>query len=149
VSAMLLALYITVRGAWMPPRTSSSSRATPIQPVDANRPPGYHAELGHRAPERLAVEYKRCFDAHDLDGVRDLQAEAFVMVDRRERNSQGAEEEWRPEYGSSDVRIEMEEVLACDERVIAMCATVRGTSPDGQQFEVPLGSWTLPRTACS
>ncbi len=61
------------------------------------------------------------------------------MVDRREHNSQHAEEEWRPEYGSSDLRIEMEEVLACDERVIAMRATVRGTSPDGRQFEVPLG----------
>ena len=61
------------------------------------------------------------------------------MVDRREHNSRDAEEEWRPEYGSSDVRIEMEEVLACDERVIAMRAALRGTSPDGQQFEVPLG----------
>ncbi len=61
------------------------------------------------------------------------------MVDHRERNFQGAEEEWRPEYGSSDPRIEMEEVLACDERVIAIRATVRGTSPDGRQFEVPLG----------
>jgi hypothetical protein len=111
-----------------------------IQPTSGRKPPGgYHAGLGHRAPERLAVEYKRRFDAHDLDGVRDLHAEGFVMVDRREHNSRDAEEEWRPEYGSSDVRIEMEEVLACDERVIAMRATLRGTSPDGQQFEVPLG----------
>ena len=37
------------------------------------------------------------------------------------------------------MRIEMDEVLACDERVIAMRATVRGTTPHGQHFEVPLG----------
>jgi len=71
--------------------------------------------------------------------VRDLHAEGFAMVDRREQNLQGAEEEWHPEYGSADLRIEMDEVLACDERVIAMRATVRGTSPDGRQFEVALG----------
>ena len=110
------------------------------QPTSGRRSPvGYRATLGHRAPERLAVEYKRRFDAHDLDGVRDLHASGFAMVDHREHNSQDAEEEWRPEYGASDLRIEMEEVLACDERVIAMRATVRGTSPDGQPFEVPLG----------
>jgi len=110
-----------------------------VQPTSGRKPPaGFQAELGHRAPERLAVEYKRRFDVHDLDGVRDLHAEGFVMVDHREHNSRDAEEEWRPEYGASDVRIELEEVLACDERVIAMRATVRGTSPDGQPFEVPL-----------
>ncbi|MGA2455757.1 MAG: nuclear transport factor 2 family protein [Solirubrobacteraceae bacterium] len=111
-----------------------------VKPASGRKPPaGYRAKLGHRAPERLAVEYKRRFDAHDLDGVRDLHAEGFVMVDHRAHNSTDAEEEWRPEYGSLDVRIELEEVLACDERVIAMRATVRGTSPDGEQFEVPLG----------
>ena len=111
-----------------------------VQPASGRKPPGgYHAQLGYRAPERLAVEYKRRFDAHDLDGLRDLHAKGFAMVDHREHNSQDAEEEWRPEYGSPDLRIEMEEVLACDERVIAMRATVRGTNPDGQAFEVSLG----------
>jgi hypothetical protein len=90
-------------------------------------------------PERLVVEYKRRFDAHDIDGLRDLQAEGFVMVDRREVGLRAAEEEWRPEYGAFDMRIELEEVLACDERVIAMRAAVRGTNADGEQFEVPLG----------
>ncbi len=114
--------------------------APTVKPTSGRRAPvRSRAKLGYRAPERLAVEYKRYFDAHDLDGVRDLHAEGFLMVDHRERNSQDAEEEWRPEYGSPDVRIEMDEVLACDERVIAMRATVRGTSPDGQPFEVLLG----------
>jgi hypothetical protein len=115
--------------------------APTVQPASGRKPPaGYHAELGYRAPERLVVEYKRRFDAHDLDGLRDLHAEGFAIVDHREPSWQdAADDEWRPEYGSPDPRIEMEEVLACDERVIAMRATVRGTRSDGREFEIPLG----------
>jgi hypothetical protein len=104
-----------------------------------NPPSGYHAELGRRVPERLILKYKRRFDAHDIDGLRDLQAEGFVMVDRREAGLRAAEDEWRLEYGAFDMRIELDRVLACDERVIAMCATVRGTGARGRQFEVHLG----------
>jgi hypothetical protein len=39
------------------------------------------------------------------------------------------------------VRIELDELLACDERVIAMRAAVRGTVPDdGATFELRFGA---------
>jgi hypothetical protein len=89
------------------------------------------------APLRLAAEYRRRFNDHDFDGLSGLRAESFAIVDHRRRREEEpdsfdtAAERWRPEFASLDVSIAMDELLACDERVIALRAAVRGTAPDG------------------
>jgi hypothetical protein len=99
--------------------------------------------MENRAPERLVAEYKRRFDAHDLDGLVELRARTCALVDHRRRRPErdGDGERWHPGFASTDVRIELDELLACDERVIAMRAAVRGTVPDdGAMFEVRFGA---------
>jgi SnoaL-like domain len=99
--------------------------------------------MENRAPERLVAEYKRRFDTHDLAGLVELRTRSCAIVDHRRRRSErdGDGEYWQPEFASTDVRIELDELLACDERVIAVRAVVRGTVPDdGAMFELRFGA---------
>jgi hypothetical protein len=97
-------------------------------------------------PLLLAAEYRRRFDNHDLDGLNELRTDSFAVVDHRTHRWEAsdalvADEQWRSEFGSPDVRIEMDELLACDERVIALLGCVRGTAPDdGREFELRFGA---------
>jgi hypothetical protein len=45
-----------------------------------------------------------------------------------------------PPLLSLDARIELDELLDCDERTIAMLAAVRGTVPESGAFEVAFGA---------
>ncbi len=91
------------------------------------------AASGERAPERFWREFKRRFDAHDVDGLLELFDDDWVSVDHRKlgweetrgRESQAAG--LRSAFAASaDVRVERMEVLACDERVIAQIARLAG-----------------------
>ncbi len=109
-------------------------------------PPG-RSELGDLPPERLVSEHARRIATHDLARCLELYAEDFVMVDHRSlgwepvrgRESEGAL------LGSAfasvpDIENFIDEVLACDERVIAARQTYRGHALDGGgEIEVRLG----------
>ena len=107
---------------------------------------GRQERLAGHVPERFVAEFKRRFDAHDLDGLFELYAEDWLEVDHRKigwgerRGRDAALEQLRSVFTSPDVRVEVDDVLACDERVIALRVTSRGTASEGGgEFELPLG----------
>jgi hypothetical protein len=87
-------------------------------------------------PERLIAEYKRRFDAQDIDGLRELRAEGCTVADHRGAGAAGR----LPPLLSFDARMELDDLLCCDERTIAMLAAVRGTAPESGPFEVAFGA---------
>jgi ketosteroid isomerase-like protein len=112
---------------------------------------GRVAILGARPPERLWAEFKRHFDAHDLEGMLSLYAADWRFVDHRKLGMQlttgpdGAAELFGSAFsGSEDLRVDVEEVIACDERVIALQGVYRGTGLDAEsEFEIPFAVVTV------
>jgi tetratricopeptide (TPR) repeat protein len=108
---------------------------------------GGQGPLGDRPPERLWAEYIRLSAARDLDRLAGLIAENWVLVDHRtlgwqeSHGHEGAIGRIRSGYAvAADVRLEVDEVLACDERVIAMRTTAHGTRSAGRDpFDLPAG----------
>jgi class 3 adenylate cyclase/ketosteroid isomerase-like protein len=109
--------------------------------------------LGDRPPEQVAKQFVRAYAARDLDRLGSLIADDFVMVDHR---GMGWEEIAGRDahlsliesgfHGVSDARIEVDEVLACDDRVIAAVLAFRGTTSaqaGGGRFELVLGHVTV------
>jgi ketosteroid isomerase-like protein len=107
---------------------------------------GGQAPLGDRPPERLIREFGRCAAARDVDGVVALYADDVDLIDHRRLG-------W-DEHGPDDVRarlsgyvdsaptfyVRVDEVLACDERVIAVLLAACGEHRDGGgAFEVAIG----------
>lgn len=97
-----------------------------------------------RAPEQLIAEFGRRVAARDPEGAAALFAQPNVVRDRRSTVSTG--EVAGPEMiasmltASPDVRMEVDEVLACDDRVVAAVVTWRGHSVDrGGGYEVRHG----------
>ena len=100
---------------------------------------GSGAASGGRPPERWFAEFQRRWDAHDQEGLLELYTEDWVMTDHRTLAL------WEPVQGkaaqaalnasvfevSPDTRFELDEVLACDGRVIAMRAKWLGSAPGG------------------
>ena len=98
---------------------------------------GTTARLGDRPPERLLAEHVRRFNAHDVAGVCALVSDDIVYADHRTVAPGGAEgREAYERVGSSlfeiapDVRLEVNDVLACDERVIIVRTTYSGQGAD-------------------
>ncbi len=96
---------------------------------------GQTAVLGDRPPERLLAEHVRRFNAHDVAGVSELVSDDVVYADHRRVAPGGAEgREQYERVGTTlfeiapDVRVEVNEVLACDDRVIAARTTYSGAS---------------------
>jgi ketosteroid isomerase-like protein len=91
--------------------------------------------LGERPPERFYRRWIPLAAASDADAVSQLVAEDFVRIDHRSLG-------WEPLYGREanlalwhsayetavDIRMEVDEVLACDDRVIALTFTWRGVA---------------------
>jgi ketosteroid isomerase-like protein len=108
---------------------------------------GGQGPLGGRPPERVWAEYIRRHAARDLDGLVNAVAPEWVLIDHRQlgweeiRGHAGLLDYLRSHFEvSADSRIEVDEVLACDDRVIAMRTTVHGTNVDGgARFDRPLG----------
>jgi SnoaL-like domain len=100
---------------------------------------GLCAACDERAPLRYYAEYGRRYAARDLDAFMDLFADGWTMV----LHSAGAATEtievatcraWTASvYAvSPDARFTIDEVLACDERVLAMRASYHGHGPGGR-----------------
>jgi len=115
----------------------------PSTPEPTAAPPA--GVLGDHPPERLWSEFKRRFDAHDLDGMLELYSEYWPLTDHRQLAYEPATGRgavvglFGPAFESSpDLRVDVEAVLAADERVIAVRGVYRGTSSDGGgRFELP------------
>jgi SnoaL-like domain len=92
-----------------------------------------------RAPLRYYAEYGRRYASRDLDWFMELFVEAWTMVNHRLGPS--VESFGRAQCRAltasvfavaPDVRFSIDDVLACDERVIAMRASYRGQGPGGR-----------------
>ena len=99
---------------------------------------GGQGPLGGTPPERVWAEYVRRWTERDPDRfVEGLYAQDFVSVDHRkigweEMSRDAAKEHCRSLLDSSpDLRLEIDEVVVCDDRVIALDATWRGSSEEG------------------
>jgi class 3 adenylate cyclase/ketosteroid isomerase-like protein/tetratricopeptide (TPR) repeat protein len=99
--------------------------------------------LGDRPPERWWAEFKRLVDAHDLDALLELYHDDWTLTDHRQVGS-GVLREPSALFqtlfdGSPDLRVEVDEVIACDERVIALAGVYSGSARDagGGTFELP------------
>jgi hypothetical protein len=100
---------------------------------------GIPEELADLAPLRHYAEYGRRYASRDLDAFIALFAEDWQMVDHRAGG-------WESAIGreacrvltasvlavSPDVRFAVDEVLACDERVVAMRASYHGSGIGGR-----------------
>jgi hypothetical protein len=113
--------------------------------------PGVPPELADLPPLRHYAEYARRYDARDLDGFIALFAADWRLIDHRADG-------WGSEIGreacrvvtasvfavSPDVRFTVDEVLACDERVVAMRASYHGSGIGGRgRFAFEAGFVTL------
>ncbi len=102
--------------------------------------------LGDSPPERWWAEFKRRFDEHDVDRMRELYHDDWTLTDHRQigmdvtRGPSGAVALFRTGFeGAPDVRVHVDRVIARDERVVALEATYRGTAAadtGGGEFEL-------------
>lgn len=100
---------------------------------------GVPAELAELAPLRYYAEYARRYASHDIDAFMELFDARWQMVDHRSGNSQEPVglDVCRAMTASvfavsRDVRFSIDEVLACDERVVAMRASYHGHAIGGR-----------------
>ena len=112
---------------------------------------GVPSELADLPPLRHYAEYGRRYDAQDLDGFIALFSAEWRLIDHRADG-------WGSSIGreacrvltasvfavSPDVRFTIDEVLACDERVVAMRASYHGSGIGGRgRFAFEAGFVTL------
>jgi hypothetical protein len=108
--------------------------------------------LGDTAPERRIKEYARRYAARDQAGLSALNADGWRLIDHRQlgwreldQDSYAREQEaiWAQ---IEHVHLEVDEVLAADDRVLAARGTFRGTaksSAGGGPFDYPVGFITV------
>jgi ketosteroid isomerase-like protein len=116
-----------------------------FDPDDTNAMLARYAELGgglsalgDRPPERFVAEFSRVWARGDLDAFLDLHAEDCLMIDHRKigweelRGRDALEQLYRSGTAvTRDLRHEVDEVVACDDRVIAIRDAWRGRMADG------------------
>jgi hypothetical protein len=100
---------------------------------------GVPPELAELPPLRYYAEYGRRYAAQDLDSFIELFDEDWKMTDYRAEGwgSTMGREECRAMTASvfavsPDVRFSVDEVIACDERVVAMRASYHGSGMGGR-----------------
>jgi hypothetical protein len=100
---------------------------------------GVPSELADLPPLRYYAEYGRRYESQDLDAFIEMFSAGWRMVDHRADG-------WASSVGregcrvltasvfavSPDVRFAVDEVLACDERVVAMRASYHGSGIGGR-----------------
>lgn len=105
------------------------------------------SQLGERIPERVWARFIDRHAARDLDGLAGIIAPGWTLVDHRQlgweqiRTSEGLLAYLRSHFEITlNSRIEVDEVLACDDRQIALRITALGTTVEGRtSFARPLG----------
>jgi class 3 adenylate cyclase/ketosteroid isomerase-like protein/tetratricopeptide (TPR) repeat protein len=108
---------------------------------------GRPAALGDRPPERVWADYVRRIASHDVDAILAIGAKGFAQRDHRlvATGDVAGVKGMRALFESMftmtrNLRVDIDEVLACDARVIALRIAYRGTAADtGGPLEVPLG----------
>ena len=108
---------------------------------------GGQGPLGDSEPERWCASYVRQVASHDLDSIARLYAPDYVLRDHRTlgwetvRGRDAVVEMQRSGYATSlDLRAEIDEVLAVDERAIAFRMSYVGHSIEGGgAFEISAG----------
>ncbi len=117
-----------------------------FEPDDREQMLARFAKLSEQQRLGFWTRYKALYDAHDLEGLLGMIGEDWVLVDHRSLGW----EEWRGIDGAReqlaaafellpDLRLEIEEELAGDGRVLAARGAWRGSSPDGGPLEIPFG----------
>ena len=108
---------------------------------------GQRALVGEHAPERLWAECARYANARDYERVLDFLAEDCRWIDHRPLGWETARgrvpcvDVMRSTFGAApDVRMECEEVLACDERALALRLAWRGAGVKAGDWEVQVGA---------
>jgi hypothetical protein len=112
---------------------------------------GYPIAFADRPPERLVAATYRYVAAGDLKRIGELHAKDAVILDHRALAWDAARGRSAIErlYESGmtafpDLWLDVEEVLACDARVMALRYKLRGHGTDGGgEIEVPQGSVVL------
>jgi class 3 adenylate cyclase/ketosteroid isomerase-like protein/tetratricopeptide (TPR) repeat protein len=106
--------------------------------------------LGDRPPERFWAEYQRLYSAHDVDALLRMYVEDWVVKDHRAlgwgeaRGRKHAEALLRSVLSTSpNLRLEVDDVLACDDRVIAMRYTWRGHGVKAGEVALSVGAVTV------
>jgi SnoaL-like domain len=96
------------------------------------------AAYGDLAPLRFFAEFGRAYAARDVAGLVALFAEEWTMVDFRPHESQdlygidGARALIKSVFTvSPDIRFAIDDVLACDDRVIALTVSYKGRGQGG------------------
>jgi tetratricopeptide (TPR) repeat protein/ketosteroid isomerase-like protein len=135
-------------------REGRMARAEIYEPEDRTAMVARYAELGggqgplgDRPPERVWAEFIRRHAVRDLDRLAEIIAPEWALIDHRRlgweeiRGYDSLVRYLRAGFEvSTDVRLEVDEVLARDDRVIAMRMTVYATTLDGGgRFDRPLG----------
>jgi hypothetical protein len=106
------------------------------------------SSLADLPPLRYYAEYARRYNAHDLDTFMELFAEDWILVDHRTLG-------WEDVLGreacraltksvfavSPDVRFAIDEVLGCNERVVAFRASYDGHGLGGRGAFAFLGGF--------
>jgi hypothetical protein len=107
---------------------------------------GSTSVLGNRPPERLLAEYFRRYVARDVEALSQLvTADVFTADHRRIRYGEG---QGRDRFkrvltailGVGFIDVHVDELIACDDRTIAVRVTYRGSAPDDQIGEMEVGS---------
>jgi len=117
------------------------------QPPTADHTP---VILGDRPPERYWAEYQRLYAAHDVDALLEMYVEDWVVTDHRAlgwgnaRGRKHAEALLRSVLSTSpNLRLEVDDVIACDEHVIAMRYTWRGHGLKAGEVALSVGAVTV------
>ena len=117
------------------------------RPAETDRTP---VILGDRPPERYWAEYQRLYGAHDVDALLEMYVEDWVVTDHRAlgwgnaRGRKHAEALLRSVLSTSpNLRLEVDDVLACDEHVIAMRYTWRGRGLKAGEVALSVGAVTV------
>ncbi len=125
-------------------RAEASIGATTIGPEARAAPAAVRQTgSGDRPPERFYARFKDHFDAHDVDALVSLYPEDCRFVDHRSvgvlgdvRGREGMAELHASVFDQAPtIRFEIDEVLACDERVIAIQVAYRGSGIRAGEYE--------------
>jgi ketosteroid isomerase-like protein len=103
--------------------------------------------LGDRPPEREVARLCRRWTTVEVDALVELFTDDVVRVDHRTlgydeaHGRDGIRETYTMMFEvSAEVHVHPEELLACDDRVLALRATLRGKAAEGGgEFATPCG----------